>query len=217
MLRGIELGLDEGARTAALFGLSVHGEPVADSSITVSGFSALVGGTSEAECRRLDEIASANRILFLNAGCALDALRSSPASNTFHVAPSDAMLEDALGRASGSNVATRKLSPVAWHSSLTRFGAEQLNARFRSRFAEEMDGAAWSGWVAVKILVESALRCKSTDPATLRAFLEAESSRFDGHKGASLSFRREDHQLRQPVYVLESDGGAAPRVVAESS
>ena len=107
------------------------------------------------------------------------------------------------------------LWPAGWHSSLTRFGAEQLNDRFRARYRSEMDGPAWAGWAGMKILVESALRCRSADPMKLRNYLEAPGSRFDGHKGASLSF--ENHQLKQPLYVLESNGEqAAPRIVAES-
>lgn len=107
------------------------------------------------------------------------------------------------------------LMPAGWHSSLARFGAEQLNERFRARYQSEMDGPAWAGWTGMKILMESALRSKSTDPMKLREFLEAPGSRFDGHKGVSLSFV--NHQLKQPLYVLESTtAGAPPRVVAES-
>jgi hypothetical protein len=36
--------------------------------------------------------------------------------------------------------------------------------------------------------------------------LERETTRFDGHKGQPLSFRRWDHQLRQPLYARTPAG-----------
>jgi hypothetical protein len=38
--------------------------------------------------------------------------------------------------------------------------------------------------------------------AGLREHLIADDTQFDGHKGAPLSFRASDHQLREPVYSL---------------
>ena len=65
-----------------------------------------------------------------------------------------------------------------------------------------MDGSAWAGWVAVKIAAEAALRARSVRPTALLAYLESQSTSFDGHKGWPLSFRSTDHQLRQPLYVV---------------
>ena len=64
--------------------------------------------------------------------------------------------------------------------------------------------------MAVKIAWETSLRAGSTDPAALLTFLEKESTQFDGHKGAPLSFRAWDHQLRQPLYAV-----AGAKVIAE--
>ena len=97
------------------------------------------------------------------------------------------------------------LTPTEWHSSLERFGAAQLSARYAARFnGDDMDGDAWSGWMAVKVLIEAVLRASTTDAASLAAFLVADRTRFDGHKGTPLSFRRWDRQLRQPMYVVRS-------------
>jgi hypothetical protein len=88
---------------------------------------------------------------------------------------------------------------VDWHPDLERFGAEQLNERFRRRFGIPMDEPAWRGWMAVKIAAELVLRAPAgSDPATALATMS-----FDGHKGESLSFDPKDHHLRQPTYPGE--------------
>lgn len=93
-----------------------------------------------------------------------------------------------------------------WHGGLTRYGAAQLNERFRRRFDAEMDDAAWAAWLSVKILSESFLRAGSPEPAELAAFLVGERTMFDGHKGRPLRFRPSDRQLEQPLYVKGKDG-----------
>jgi hypothetical protein len=101
-------------------------------------------------------------------------------------------------------------SVALWGSPLERFGASQINQRFRDKYHMEMDGSAWAGWAAVKIVAEAAMRARSTAPAKLAAYLESPTTQFDGHKGWPLTFRRGDHQLRQPLYAVTkalSNGG----------
>ena len=97
---------------------------------------------------------------------------------------------------------------LLWHDSLDRFGAGQLNARFRDRFTNGMDSDAWAAWFAVKVASETALRAQTADPAALLAALERSAARFDGHKGRPLTFRAWDHQLRQPLYLIREDATA---------
>jgi hypothetical protein len=101
-------------------------------------------------------------------------------------------------------------SVALWGSTLERFGASQINQRFRDKYHMEMDGSAWAGWAAVKIVAEAAMRARSTAPAKLVGYLESPTTAFDGHKGWPLTFRRADHQLRQPLYAVTealSNGG----------
>ncbi|HEX2095469.1 MAG TPA: ABC transporter substrate-binding protein, partial [Longimicrobiaceae bacterium] len=168
------------------------------------------GGWDEASCRALGELADSAGVPFLNVGCTADALRGAACRrSTFHVEASATMYADALaGDAAGATGA------VLWHPSLERFGAAQLNDRFRARFGSGMDGPAWAGWMAAKTLWEASLRARTADPAGVRAYLEREGTQFDGHKGWPLSFRARDRQLRQPLYrVAPADGGT--RVVGE--
>jgi ABC transporter substrate binding protein (PQQ-dependent alcohol dehydrogenase system) len=94
---------------------------------------------------------------------------------------------------------------AAWDARLERFGAAQLNQRYRTRFGAEMGaemGAeGWAGWFAVKLLWESSLRARSVSAAVLLRFVDGPAAQWDGHKGRPLSFRPWDHQLRQPLYV----------------
>jgi hypothetical protein len=88
---------------------------------------------------------------------------------------------------------------VLWHPTLDRYGASELNERFARRFGAGMSSHAYAGWVAVKALVESALRTTPTgDRCASLARL-----RFDGHKGRPLSFDPQTRVLRQPVYIVE--------------
>jgi hypothetical protein len=84
-----------------------------------------------------------------------------------------------------------------WDPALERFGAGELNERFRRRAGRPMTADAWCGWVAVKAIAEAALRARSLAPADVADALRA--LRFDGHKGQPLYFDARQ-QLVQPTY-----------------
>jgi hypothetical protein len=94
-------------------------------------------------------------------------------------------------------------APVDWHHSLRRYGAAQLNERYRRHAGREMDGHAWRGWMACKVAAECLVR--SDDAAVA---LHPLDMTFDGHKGRPLTFSREHRHLQQPVYVVPAGGGA---------
>jgi len=99
-------------------------------------------------------------------------------------------------------IAVRNQDAVVWHSSLRRFGASELNERYRRSTGRPMTDAAWKGWFAVKAIGEAAMRGGDDDRCAAIAALEA-----DGHKGEPLSFDPLTHLLKQPLYVLDKDGG----------
>lgn len=92
---------------------------------------------------------------------------------------------------------------LAWHPSLDRYGASELNERYMKRYGTGMTADAYAGWIAVKALVESALR--SPDRSGRCAALTR--LRLDGHKGRPLSFDPATRVLQQPLYVVR-DGRA---------
>jgi ABC-type branched-subunit amino acid transport system substrate-binding protein len=205
VLSGVKLGAAEAKQTAKLFGSDVdlYETGGASTSGAVQAATSLVSrrhiqvlvGAVASDADALSRFAETNGILFLNAASREQSLRSACRRNTFHIEASEAMYANA--RRSG-----RADPVVLWDASLQRFGASQLNDRYRTMFKSGMGGSAWSGWAAVKVAAEAALRARSADPGRLRAFLEAPGTQFDGHKGWPLSFRRADHQLRQPLYIV---------------
>jgi len=105
-----------------------------------------------------------------------------------------------------------------WHYELERFSARELNGRFRRRFNAPLAETSWASWAAVKLVGEAVVRAGAGDSAALVAFMES-APPFDGHKGDALTFRKWDHQLRQPLYVAgprkreEIAGGLGPLAV----
>lgn len=173
-VRGAQLGAEEAGRTAELLGARLELVNGTD------GVLAVVGDLGEGD----------SAIPFLNIRSMEE--RGPLHPNVFHVASSAAERREALERWQGPK--PEGVQVVDWHPSLKKFGAEQLNQRFETRFGSPMDERAWAAWLGVMAAAEAALR-----NTTL------ERLRFDGHKGARLSFRSEDHTLRQPLYVVAGD------------
>jgi hypothetical protein len=96
--------------------------------------------------------------------------------------------------------AAREPRIVEWHRSLARYGAKDLNDRYRKQTGEAMTAEAWRAWFAVKALVDSALRAPAADRCRALG-----GARFDGHKGRPLAFDPDTRVLRQPLYVVSGD------------
>jgi ABC-type branched-subunit amino acid transport system substrate-binding protein len=126
----------------------------------------------------------------------------------FRVASSPRFRRQVLARQT-----TPGLQVVDWHPDLERFGAEQLNDRFRRRFGQAMDEPAWRGWIAVRIATELALRIPPGASTGLLDLLP--HAAFDGHKGAQLRFDPQDHYLVQPVYLVDKKGKLVGEVLPE--
>jgi ABC-type branched-subunit amino acid transport system substrate-binding protein len=189
---GATFGLEEIRRAADLLGGAV--DAVRDPT-SLAGLAAVVGGHDDPSARRLAEAAARAGVVFVNVGAGDAALRDAGRwPTTFHVAlpashePAGALL---------------------WHPSLSRYGAAQLNERYRRRFARPMTGPAWAGWMALKLLWEAALRADGGDGAALARRLASPDARFDGHKGRPLAFDARTHQLVQSVYVADRSAGDA--------
>lgn len=125
-------------------------------------------------------------------------------------APRHALVIDARADATCAvdgvfRVGSARADALLWHESLFRYGAQQLNERFRRRFGRAMDEHAWAAWFALKVVAEAALRSRSDDPAALAGWLLEPRARFDGHKGAPLFFDP-NRVLVQPTYRVAADG-----------
>ena len=213
---GAELAIDEARRAATLLRQPIDDVTHIDDFATArtrletEPLSAVVCALSARDTAELGASASRAGVVLLNAAASEDALRNNEcARTTFHVAASDAMRADVLRASSVGDAVSDGAAVELWSSHLERFGATQLNDRYRARFAKPMDSGAWAGWFAVKAAWEASLRARAVDGAAIAAYLERDAAAFDGHKGVPLSFRRWDHQLRQPLYVTARSGAVS--------
>ncbi|MSU90268.1 amino acid ABC transporter substrate-binding protein [Rhodobacteraceae bacterium 2CG4] len=98
-------------------------------------------------------------------------------------------------------VGAEGLRPLAWHWTFERYGAPQLNQRFRRIADRDMTSEDWAAWAAVRALVEGVQRVGSADPARVAAFVRSDEMALDLYKGTAGSFRDWNGQLRQPLLL----------------
>lgn len=98
-------------------------------------------------------------------------------------------------------IGSEGLGASAWHWTWERHGAPQLNQRFDRIAKRNMQAMDYAAWAAVRSLIEAVVRTKSTDIATLRAYMTSDEFTFDAYKGEPGNFRPWDHQLRQAVLL----------------
>ena len=106
-------------------------------------------------------------------------------------------------------VGSAGLRALAWHWSLERSGAPQLNQRFARQDAGDMTPADWAAWAAVRSVVEAVTGSGSTDLPVLRAQLASPDFALDLYKGLPGSFRPWDGQLRQQIVLTDGDATVA--------
>jgi hypothetical protein len=203
-IRGITLGIEEAQRTAGLFGWEVVALRPPDSLapsdamrfLATRGVTAIVGNLTAS-------LQSRSRQRSVPVMMDVEKRSNSPpnscAQSAFHLLP---LLDSAQWATRGQRETwARYAGLVAWDPALERFGAAQLNERYRNRFRSGMDENAWAGWMSIKILVDAALRKGTKDPCALERFLLGKDARFDGHKGVPLFFDPRTRELVQPLFA----------------
>ena len=98
---------------------------------------------------------------------------------------------------------THGLVPAAWARPFEQWGATQLQLRFQKFAGRPMSVADYGAWMAVRAVGEAATR-GGTDPAAIIAYLRSAKFELAAFKGARLSFRQWDGQLRQPVLLADA-------------
>jgi len=99
---------------------------------------------------------------------------------------------------------TQGLVPSAWARPHEQWGATQLQERFLRQAKRWMTDRDYAAWMAVRAIGEAATRAKSTDPAVIAAFMRSDRFELAAYKGARLSFRSWDGQLRQPILLADA-------------
>ena len=98
-------------------------------------------------------------------------------------------------------VGTQGLIAVAWHRSYEQYAGTQMQNRFE-RFAKRiMTERDYSAWIAVRAVGEAVTRSGKAAVPDIRAYLLSDEFAVAAFKGEGLSFRRWDHQLRQPLLI----------------
>ncbi|HSJ05338.1 MAG TPA: ABC transporter substrate-binding protein [Longimicrobiales bacterium] len=216
-LDGIRLGADEAGHAARLFGTAfvlhqaegdgTRAGEAAERLIRDHDVLGIVGGATAVAADAIAAAAAAHDAVFLNVGTPREQLMQACSPGTFHINASEAMRRHALGTVRDSPAGAYA---TGWHPSLERFGAGQVNDRFRRAFGRDLSENGWYGWIAVKLLFDAAQRAGTESASELAEYLVSGRALFDGHKGLQLSFHPDTRQLRQPLYIVAGD-----RVIAQ--
>ena len=99
---------------------------------------------------------------------------------------------------------THGLVPAAWARPFEQWGATQLQLRFQKAANRWMTPRDYGAWMAVRAIGEAATRSRSTDAAAIGAYLRSPRFELAAFKGARLTFRAWDGQLRQPVLLADT-------------
>ncbi|MDD5276694.1 MAG: ABC transporter substrate-binding protein [Methylovulum sp.] len=102
-------------------------------------------------------------------------------------------------------IGTQGLIATAWHRTHEQWGAVQIQNRFKEQAGRWMEEQDYAAYLAVRAIGEAAIRTQSNELKPVKAYLISEKFALQGYKGAPLSFRAWNGQLRQPVLL------AAPR------
>jgi len=98
---------------------------------------------------------------------------------------------------------THGLVPTAWARPFEQWGATQLQLRFQKLAGRPMTPSDYGAWMAVRAVGEAATRGGGADPAAIIAYLHGPKFELAAFKGARLTFRAWDGQLRQPVLLAD--------------
>jgi ABC transporter substrate binding protein (PQQ-dependent alcohol dehydrogenase system) len=99
---------------------------------------------------------------------------------------------------------TQGLVPTAWARPHEQWGATQLQNRFLRQAKRWMTDRDYAAWMAVRAIGEAAARTKSADPKDIVGFIRSDRFELAAFKGARLSFRSWDGQLRQPILLADA-------------
>lgn len=96
------------------------------------------------------------------------------------------------------------LTPVAWSPVIEQWGAAQLQSRFGKLANRDMSSRDYANWAALRAIGEAVTRIQSTQPENVKQYLLSEDFELGGFKGASLSFRDWNGQMRQSIQLVHA-------------
>ena len=95
------------------------------------------------------------------------------------------------------------LVALEWHWAFERYGAPQVNSRFESfsQGGRRMGWQDWSAWIAARAILTAFAKARGDTLDDVNTFLRSHRLRLDGSKGAQMTFRPWDGQLRMPILL----------------
>ncbi len=96
------------------------------------------------------------------------------------------------------------LTPVGWSAVIEQWGAAQLQSRFGKLAMRDMTSRDYANWAAIRTIGEAVTRTESDDTQVLRDYILSSDFELAGFKGAPLSFRGWNGQLRQSIQLVHA-------------
>lgn len=94
---------------------------------------------------------------------------------------------------------------AGWSPVMEQWAAIQLQERFQKFAERKMNSVDYAAWLAARTVGEAVTRIKSSDVAAIRNYVLSDQFTLDGFKGARLSYRTWNGQLRQPIPLASED------------
>jgi branched-chain amino acid transport system substrate-binding protein len=90
---------------------------------------------------------------------------------------------------------------VIWWGDLDNAWTKNFVTKYRQKYGFPPENQAWGDYTSIKVLAEAIKMAGTTDSKKVVEALE--KIKFDGGKGRELYYRTYDHQLMQPMYVVD--------------
>lgn len=99
-------------------------------------------------------------------------------------------------------VGTQGLAAVAWDPQLQEYAARGVELRFFKAASRQMNERDYGNWLATSVIGEAVTRGNATTAAAIKSYLLSDQFAVAANRGEGLTFRRWDHQLRQPLLLF---------------
>jgi ABC transporter substrate binding protein (PQQ-dependent alcohol dehydrogenase system) len=98
-------------------------------------------------------------------------------------------------------VGSHGLQALAWHRSFEQYAGTQMQNRFERAANRAMTERDYAAWLGMRVFGETVTRVGKNTAPDIRAYMLSKEFGVAGFKGQAMTFRRWDHQLRQPMLL----------------
>ncbi|MDD7971067.1 ABC transporter substrate-binding protein [Roseinatronobacter alkalisoli] len=91
--------------------------------------------------------------------------------------------------------------PDAWSDRVEAYGAAQLQLRFKRLADRPMGVVDYAAWAAVRSVGEAVTRLNTNDATAIRDYILGDAFELAAFKGAAITYRDWNGQMRQPIPV----------------